>query len=311
MKMMHMLPEDMQLANERRFARAHIDGYITTFLQGEQDVCDAVAQGVQLLHDYAHQTYGYESKNLRMEMVRELDLEPIVWKIFIASAYAQIPEIFSSFTAKLAGLLGFDDKADSIRTVAEMVAVLCETNVYDLVQNERYGTWKIQSNLELPEKLYRFVEQSSYLPPHVCQPPKLTSNKQAVRTTCEPESMILNNNHHNGDICLDALNIMNSVELCLNTAFLCTVEEEPNKFLDDKDAVIQWNLFKRDSHEMYKLMVMQGNRFHLLHKVDKRGRSYAQGYHISTQGAPYKKATVDLFNKHEVTGVPAHLRIKP
>lgn len=306
---MRMLPIDMQRANEFRFARAHIDGYIRTFLAGEEDIQEAKTQAIELLERYRNTEYGYDSKNLRMEMVRDLDLEPIVDELFVASCYAQLPELFSTFTAKLAGIIGLDDKQDSIVTIAEIVAVVCETDVYDLNQEGKYGAWKIQSNVELPEKLMHMVERSCYLPPVVCEPRLITQNYQQIRETCAPESMILNNNHHEGDICLDVINTMNSVELCLNTEFLSTVEEEPSKFLENRDQVDSWMLFKKESHEMYKLMVSQGNKFRLLHKVDKRGRMYAQGYHISTQASPYKKASIDLFNKEKVTGVPIHLRL--
>lgn len=307
---LRMLPDDMQRANEYRFARAHIDGYIRTFLNEEEDIQQARVQAIALLEEYRMKTYGYESKNIRMEAVRNLELGPIVDEIFTSSCYCQIPELFSSFTAKLANKLGFDDKADSIKTMAEMVAVVCETDVYDLEQNERFGSWKVVSNVELPEKLMHLVERSHYLPPMVCAPPVITKNRQRLHLTCAPESMILNNNHHEGDICLDVLNTINSVELCLNIEFLSTVEEEPTKLLTDRDQQDAWMLFKKQSHEMYKLMVKQGNCFHLLHKADKRGRLYAQGYHINYQGSPYKKAMVDLYNKLPVEGVPEHLRIK-
>ncbi|QKE56025.1 RNA polymerase small subunit [Pseudomonas phage vB_Pae_AM.P2] len=305
----HMLPEDMQRANEYRFARAHIDGYLRKFLQQDEDWTEVLSAGVALLEEYANKDHGYESKNLRMETVRNLDLSHITTEVAVASLYCQVPELFSSFTAKLAHVLGFDDKADSIKTIAEMVAVLCELDLYNLEQNERFGSWKVVSNIELPEDLMRFVERSQYLPPMVCAPATLTSNKQKLRLTCEAESLILNDNHHGGDICLDVLNLVNSVELCLNTEFLSTIEEEPNKHLENRDQQDDWMRFKTESHEMYKLMVQQGNKFYLLHKVDKRGRLYAQGYHISTQGASYKKAMIDLYNKEEVIGVPQHLRI--
>lgn len=304
-----MLPVDMQRANEFSFARAHIDGYIRKFLDGEADIQEAKQKAVALLEEYRWKTYSYTSKNLRMEMVRDLDLEPIIDELFVASCYCQIPELFSSFTAKLAGMLGFDDKQESITTIAEMTAIVCDTDVYDVSQEGRYGSWKISSNVELPEKLMHMVERSTYLPPVVCFPRILTENFQQIRETCKPESMILNNNHHSGDICLDVLNIVNGVELCLNLEFLSTVEEEPNNPFENRDQQDSWMVFKKQSHEMYKLMAAQGNRFHLLHKYDKRGRIYAQGYHISTQGSPYKKASIDLFNKEKVIGVPKHLQI--
>lgn len=309
---LRMLPADMQRANEYRFARAHIDGYIRDFLLNDEEAVELINQGVELLEEYRNKEYSYESKNIRMEMVRDLDLKPIVERIFIASVYAQLPEMLSGFVAKLVGAIGFEDRSDSAVTVAEMVAVLCELDLYDLTQKGKFSAWRIVSNIQLPEKLQEMVERSTYLPPVVCQPRKLVQNKQAIRETCEPESLILNNNHHEGDICLDVLNKKNAVELCLNLEFLCSVEEEPSpdRVLETREQMDSWLMFKKHSHEMYKLMAQQGNRFHLLHKVDKRGRIYAQGYHINTQGSPYKKAMLDLYNKEKVTGVPDHLRIK-
>lgn len=305
-----MLAVDMQRANEYTFARAHIDGYIRQFLASEEEYEIAVLKGIEMLEEYRSKDYGYASKNLRMEMVRDLDLRPIVDEIFVASCYCQLPDLFSSFTGKLAGMLGFDDRKDSITTIGEMVAVLTELDLYDLTQQGKYGAWKIVSNIALPEKLILMVERSSYMPPMVCKPPVITSNFYQLYETCKPESLILNNNHHSDDICLDALNIINSVELCLNTEFLCTIEEEPNSPPENREQQDSWLIFKKQSHEMYKLMVGQGNKFHLLHKVDKRGRAYAQGYHINTQGSSYKKAMLDLVRKEPVTGVPEHLRIK-
>jgi DNA-directed RNA polymerase len=51
-------------------------------------------------------------------------------------------------------------------------------------------------------------------------------------------------------------------------------------------------------------MVQCGNHFYLTHKVDKRGRIYACGYHINTQGTAFKKAQLELVNEEIVTGVP-------
>lgn len=310
MTQFRMLPTDVQRANEYSFARAHIDGYLRKFWEENDTDAELVKAAEELLIDYANMEYDYDSKNLRMEMVRNLDLRHIAFEIIIASLYAQIPEMFSAFTAKLAYVLGFDDKKDSIQTVAEMVAVLAKLDLYDLIEPPAFGSWKIKSTVILPEKLIRAVERSQFMPPMVCKPPVITSNKAKLYLTCEAESLILNDNHHSGDICLDVINLVNGVELCLNTEFLSSIEEEPNKFLADRDQIDAWMHFKKQSHETYKLMVAQGNRFHLLNKVDKRGRMYAQGYHISTQGASYKKAMVDLANKQPVSGVPEHLRIK-
>jgi hypothetical protein len=127
-------------------------------------------------------------------------------------------------------------------------------------------------------------------------------------------------NHHEEDICLDATNIQNSVPLSLDEEFIRTFEEpEPkslneveNAHLKTKMQIAQeieqkkaaWDAFKRQSLRIYALMIGQGNRFWLTHRVDKRGRIYAQGYHINTQGTKFKKACIELADKERVTGAP-------
>ncbi len=186
----------------------------------------------------------------------------------------------------------------------------------------------LESKLYLSEEVLNFIEQSEYLPPMVCEPLELESNYDSGYLT-HKESLILGKgNHHDGNICLDVLNLANSVKLKLDTDFLRTVEEEcgteltlegvKNKALkkgvvysDDQAAAVlvklqeQWPAFKATSAKMYMLMHNLGNEFHLTHKVDKRGRIYAQGYHISTQGSSYKKAMIELANEEIVEGVPA------
>lgn len=302
---MHMLPEDMQLANERRFARQHIDGYLRDYIASDVELVTAVCKGVELLYQWVNGYFSYESKRVRVSALKTMDLTELVMDIAVGSAYCRAPELFTSFTAQMAGKLGFDDKLDSIKTVAEITAVLCETNLFDLIKNDRFDSWKIQSNIELDLRLQEFIKNSCFLPPLVMQPKILKHNKDTPYLTIGQESRILNKGHHNEDICLDVINKKNATELCLDVEFLCRVEETPNSPLDSPEKVTAWNDMKVQSYEFYHLMVAQGNRFHLDHKPDKRGRLYAMGYHISTQGSPIKKAMIELAKKEVVTGVPA------
>jgi DNA-directed RNA polymerase len=50
-------------------------------------------------------------------------------------------------------------------------------------------------------------------------------------------------------------------------------------------------------------MINSGNEIYLTNKVDKRGRIYAQGYHITTQGTSFKKAMLELAHEELVTGI--------
>jgi DNA-directed RNA polymerase len=97
---------------------------------------------------------------------------------------------------------------------------------------------------------------------------------------------------------------MNKVAMSLDLEFLCKVEEDPTFIIDTAEKQEQWKKFKRQSYSFYDLMAGQGNTFYLTHKVDKRGRIYAQGYHITTQGSAFKKAMLELSTQEYVTGVP-------
>lgn len=304
-----MLPEDIQKANEYRFARHHVDRYMREFCINDPDIRSAMDEGVQMLQEWAEQEFGYESKRVRINALKAMDLDALTVDIIVASAYCRAPDMFTSFTAQVAGKLGFDDKLDSIKTVAEITAVLCNTDLFDLVKNDRFDSLKIVSNIELPLQLEEYMQNCAFLPPLVCKPKELLHNRDTPYLTIPPESRILNKGHHNEDISLDVINSSNSIALSLNTEFLCLVEETPNSELDSPEKVRAWGDMKVQSYEFYTLMAQQGNKFYLDNKVDKRGRMYAVGYHISTQGTPFKKAMLEFHNKEVVNDVPDEFKM--
>jgi hypothetical protein len=110
-------------------------------------------------------------------------------------------------------------------------------------------------------------------------------------------------NHHDGNLCLDHLNRMNAVQLKLNRPFLRKYEEAPTFALDTQAKKEQWESFITNSYRAYIKLVKGGNRFYLCHRYDKRGRCYAEGYHISTQGSSFKKAIIQLAQPELVEGV--------
>jgi hypothetical protein len=119
---------------------------------------------------------------------------------------------------------------------------------------------------------------------------------------------------------------MNKVEFKLDLDFLGKVEEEPTELTPEaiyekalkkgkmismgeavqraNAAMENWDQFKSQSYRFYSLIATQGNRLWMTNKVDKRGRIYSQGYHITPQGAPFKKAMLELAKEEVVTGVP-------
>lgn len=311
---------------ESRYSRKHIDGYIKEFVETDSVVQAKIEQGVELLTQWLSGTY-YESKMLRLEQVKQLDLTELVTKLFVGIAYVTEPELFTSVTSKLSSRLGFDDKRDAIATVAEIMTVLCATDAYDITKADKFASLMVVSRMPLPAQLLEYIEQSMYMPPMVCEPLELRSNYDSGYLSHKESVILGNGNHHNGNVCLDVINKVNRVRLKLDTDFLLSVEEDPTKEFTvenahaaalkkgkllteaDAKAIVQsqwanWARFKPQSAKVYMLMHECDNEFYLTHKVDKRGRLYAQGYHVSTQGASYKKAMVEFAKQELVTGVP-------
>jgi hypothetical protein len=289
--------------NEKRFNRRHIDGYIRAAIEESECMQIKVIQGVRLIEAYMAKDY-YASKNARIKQLENLELEPLVKDIFVGVAYCQTEELFTSVTAQMASRLRFSDKAEAITTVAELMAVLCQTDAFDICKANKMSSLVVQSRIPLSDKLIEFIVNSQYLPPMVCEPEKLMSNFSSGYLTHNDSLILGQGNHHDGDICLDVLNTMNKVAMSLDLEFLCKVEEDPTFIIDTAEKQEQWKKFKRQSYSFYDLMAGQGNTFYLTHKVDKRGRIYAQGYHITTQGSAFKKAMLELSTQEYVTGVP-------
>jgi hypothetical protein len=293
----------LQEMNEQRFNRKHIDAKIRHAIETSPTLQEKVAQGIALVKAYMAGEY-YDSKMKRIAQLENLDVQTLVLDMFVGVAYCLKPELFTSASAQIACRLKFSDRTEAITTVAELLAVLCRTDAFDIDKPDKMASLTILSRMDLPANLVHFIQNSQYLPPMVCEPLELTHNYSSGYLTHNDSLVLGSGNHHDGDLCLDVLNTMNKVALKLDVDFLCKVEEDPTFELDSQDKHDQWAEFKRQSYVFYNLMVQQGNRFHLTHKVDKRGRIYAMGYHITTQGTSFKKAQLELANEEKVTGVP-------
>lgn len=288
---------------ESQYNRKHIDARIKDEIEASEEIRAARARGVQMLQEWMQNTY-YDSKNKRLAQLQGIELEELVTEIFVGVAYCQRPVLFTSVTAQLAGRLRFSDKPDAIRTIAEIVAVLCLTDAYDIMKENKMASLMIVSRIQLSNTLVDFITNSEYLPPMVCEPMPLTSNYSSGYLTHIDSLILGKGNHHDGDICRDVLEIVNKVPLKLDKEFLSTVEETPTFDIISQEQQELWDDFKKQSYRFYALMFEHGNRIHLTHKVDKRGRIYAQGYHITTQGTSFKKAMIELANEELVEGVP-------
>ena len=186
------------------------------------------------------------------------------------------------------------DLIDRIKTIAEVIAVVAKTGLIHVVRKGQGESTIIMAGYSIEERIPTDARH--------------TLNKYKAQEVVEnyddiQGSMLLGGclNHHDEDLCLSHINRMNAIPLSLNIEFLKRFKEMPKSAPATPKQQEQWDKFKEDS--MYKYLEVtkrSNNKFHMDHKYCTRGRCYATGYHVSTQGTSFKKAIVQFHNKQLV-----------
>lgn len=145
--------------------------------------------------------------------------------------------------------------------------------------------------------------------PMVIEPLPVLSNKD-TGYLLSGGSIILKDNHHDDDVCLDHINRMNKVVFCINTDTATMIKnrwrgldkkkqgETHDDFRKRKRA---FEKYDRTAKDVIDILVKEGNEFNLTHRYDKRGRVYCMGYHVTYQGATWNKAVIELADKELLT----------
>lgn len=317
---------ETQLQVEQAFSRKGIKQAVLEYMATVPECEVRINQGVELLQLWCASESAYESKQTRKDHISQMDIHELTTEIIVRIVSLSSETTLNNLASQLAGALGFADTRVGIMACAEVIAVLCDTNIFNLVKYHVNSSIYVKSNFALPDELKQYIERACYLPPLVVRPNTLVNNRSSGYKTVKGDSLILGggHNHHNDSIALDVLNLMNNYELCLNEFILGNVLEEPTHDLDvveqkpdqpplteiEKTRAIaqqknNWQKHLSQSAYFYKHILMNNNRMFITNKFDKRGRIYSQGYHINPQGSSYKKSCVDLYNK-EVVEVPSN-----
>ncbi|MDR5839350.1 hypothetical protein [Caballeronia sp. LZ034LL] len=193
---------------------------------------------------------------------------------------------------------------DKAQEVADLILKCVEADLCDYNDALRQFIVIFEIDAKTQEEIDRF----QYPLPMVVEPRELKHNAQGayLLNNC---SVILRDNHHEDDVCLDHLNRMNQVKFKINfnTAHLIKNEwrnldkpkegEERGEFERRKRA---FEKFDKTAHAVIDVLIREGNEFYFTHRPDKRGRTYCQGHHANYQGTPWNKAVIE-FAAGEVT----------
>lgn len=204
----------------------------------------------------------------------------------------------------LVGLLNkhFDD----VQKTADMLWKCAEIDLIDWSPNLNLFVVKVTITQEVQDELDRF----QYPLPMVVIPRTVKCNRE-TGMLMSGGSLILKNNHHEDDICLDHINRSNRIKFSINWDVVTMVKNQwrgldkakPGETRDDFNRRKRaFEKYDRTAKDVMETVTEHENGFYILNKYDKRGRSYSCGYHINPQGADWNKACVEFFNKEVIDG---------
>ena len=310
----YLLQEKIEKSFSKKFiVQQAVDDLLTC-----ESIVNKLNRGIEYVNTWLNKDHDID-RELRLLAVRELDIKELVMQVVACiSLECQKPMKLVSVASLCARHLNMSDKVEAIHTMAEIIAVLGETDLFDN-KKTREG-WIVISRVGLDAEVTQYADNALYLPPLIIKPRKVRHNRDSGYITQRGESLILGfyENHHDDNICLDVINILNSNEYELDIEFINSYEEQwyreelsqqEYEELSHADREIynmdekNWEKFQEQGKFFQTLMIHHGNSFYLCNKVDKRGRIYSSGYHISTQASSFKKAMVNFKHREIPTGL--------
>lgn len=224
---------------------------------------------------------------------------------FIVDTLVQIYLHRQADPETMVGILG--QKYDNHQNVANCLLTLVHEDYLDYdPETERFIV-----KFDISDDVKAMVDLYQYPLPMVVKPQRIVNNFDSGYHTIHTP-VVLNGSSYfdDKDLCLDHLNRANSVALTLNFE---TVKSAEGKFVkptrqigEDFDEFQkkcrQANVFYTTSVEAMEKLNELTDEIYLTHRYDRRGRVYASGYHISTQGDDYRKAVLNLAKKELING---------
>jgi len=192
----------------------------------------------------------------------------------------------------------FESQPEPHQACADAILTLLEKAYFEWDPDSE----KVVVEYHISDELQFMIDRYQYPMPMVVEPNEVKGNRDTGYLTIKG-SLLLRNNHHNGDICLDHINRMNQVALAVNPTVVAFVKNKWKNLDHRKSDESQDDFEKRVrafekydavSRDVIDALLAYSDTFWLTHKYDKRGRTYSQGYHINYQGNDWNKACIQF-----------------
>ena len=199
----------------------------------------------------------------------------------------------------------FEDDENPVESCAKAVELAVQMDLlnFDPLANHLIVIFQVSDDVQF------LIDQFQYPLPMIEEPLGVHTNKDTGYLSIK-RSVLLKDNHHDDDVCLDHINCVNAQELTINSSVRAFIQnswknldkakqgETSEDFQKRKRAFTKYDLISKDVVDT--LMILK-DRFWLTHAYDKRGRVYARGYHVNYQSNDWCKAIVEFANKEPIT----------
>ena len=195
----------------------------------------------------------------------------------------------------------FEDEEEPVVACAQALEKAVEHDLlnFDPVANQLIVRFQISTDVQA------LIDQFQYPLPMVQPPDPVKTNTDTGYLTIR-RSVILKDNYHDDDVCLDHINRVNAQALTINASVRAFIQnswknldkpkpmETAEEFQARRKAFEKYDSISKD---VIDTLLTLGDTFWLTHAYDKRGRVYARGYHVNYQGNDWNKACIEFAHK--------------
>jgi hypothetical protein len=267
----------------------------------EDDVENFISPCMTKLYSLVNKDIPLDRADLEeVSIVRgELDYEEVMWKLFhtiIFSEGVTVQQLLGLYWNQL-------DMEIGQRKAKVMEPFFIALTASPHISATKKGVEFIfSSDIEVNSDGYGYVLPSLDLP--------IVLSNDDIGYTHTKEHVITGHSlkHHDLEVCLDHINRLNAVAYRTETRLLAirkpTFSFAPK--LKKQTAKLETLLevekrkesflhYSTGLPEKIRIMVKQGNKFHICHKYDNRLRTYAKAYHFDYIGNKYSRALVQPY----------------
>lgn len=247
------------------------------------------------------------AEEIHQEVLR-IDAESFIWNILtnvLLDGKLSLQAVFGKVLHKIE----LDMYYRKGKVLGVFVDAICSSPYFETKQLTHQGLvfLKTTKPISIDSSQYGYaLPRLSYVP--------VTSNDDAGYETEKFHAITGGKlKEHDGELCLDHINRLNSTTCCVNNRIAMFVEpvfDDTPKFKNgayETEAEIeekrkQFIQLTTEVPVRNQIMYSEGNRFHLLHRYDTRGRTYCKSRHFDYIGNKHLRAQISTTTHQHLDG---------